>query len=158
MKAFKIPKIPNKSSRPKQSQMYRSKTQTQSFTSGTRKDSNKRSSNSKQFPSSKQASSSTKFWKPTLSTAYLATPRYSSGRKIGPLCGTVDRINKQQMGPLYCSRRFQDTVRYLFNYNTRPTTTKPCIVLLLSVRTLQVPWSGDLNLYSVLQWLWHILR
>ena len=35
MKAFKIPKIPNKSSRPKQSQMYRSETQTQSFTSGT---------------------------------------------------------------------------------------------------------------------------
>ena len=56
-------KYPNcqTSSRPKQSQTYRSKTQTQSFTSGIRKDFNKRSSNSKQFLSSKQASSSTKF-------------------------------------------------------------------------------------------------
>ena len=61
LKSFKIPKLPNKQSRPKQSQTYRSKTQTQSFTSGTRKDFNKRSSNSKQFPSSKQASSATKF-------------------------------------------------------------------------------------------------
>ena len=60
-KAFKIPKLPNKQSRPKHSQMYRSKTQIQSSTSGTRKDFNKRSSNAKQFPSSKQASSSTKF-------------------------------------------------------------------------------------------------
>ena len=33
-----------------------------------------------------------------------------------------------------------------------------CIVLLLSVRTLQVPWSGDLDLYFAFQWLWHILR
>ena len=53
----------------------------------------------------------TKFWKPTLSTAYLTTLRYSSGRKIGPLWGTMWRINKQQMGPLYCSKRFQDTIQ-----------------------------------------------
>ena len=39
----------------------------------------------------------------------------------------------------------------------RPTTTKPCIVLLY-VRTRQVPWLGDLDLYFVLQWLWHIWR
>ena len=51
-RAFKIPELPNMSYRPKQSQTYRSKTQTQSFTSGTRKEFNKRSSNSKQFPSS----------------------------------------------------------------------------------------------------------
>ena len=61
LKSFKIPKLLNKQSRPNQSQTYRSKTQTQSFTSCTRKDFNKRSSNSKLFPSSKQASSSTKF-------------------------------------------------------------------------------------------------
>ena len=78
---FKRPRQPNKSSRPKQSQPYRSKTQNQSFTSSTRRDYSKRSSNTKQFPSSKHSSSSTKFWKPTLSTAYL-TPRYSSERKI----------------------------------------------------------------------------
>ena len=58
---FKRPRQLNKSSRPKQNQLYRSKTQTQSFKSGTRKDFNKRSSNMKQFPSSKHASSSTKF-------------------------------------------------------------------------------------------------
>ena len=56
----------------------------------------KRSSNTKQFPSSKHASSSTKFWKPTLSTTYLTMPRYSSGRKIGPLCGTMVRIKNNK--------------------------------------------------------------
>ena len=35
----------------------------------------------------------------------------------------------------------------------RPTTIKPCIVLLLNVRTLQVPWLGDLDLYFTLYWL-----
>ena len=40
----------------------------------------------------------------------------------------------------------------------RPTTTKPCIVLLLDVLTWQVCWPGALDLYFVLQWLWHILR
>ena len=59
--AFKRPRQPSKPSRPKQSQLYRSKTPSQSFTSGTRKDFSKRSSNSKQFPSSKHTSSSTKF-------------------------------------------------------------------------------------------------
>ena len=32
------------------------------------------------------------------------------------------------------------------------------VVLLLDVLTRQVPWPGDLDLYFVLQWLWHILR
>ena len=41
IRSFIIPKLPNKQSGPKQSQTYRSKTQTQSFTSSTRKDSNK---------------------------------------------------------------------------------------------------------------------
>ena len=39
----------------------------------------------------------------------------------------------------------------------RHTTTKPCLVLLLDVLTLQVPWPGDLNLYFALHWLWHTL-
>ena len=47
------------------------------------------------FPQdSKHASSSTKFWNPTLSTAHLATARCSSGRKIGLLCGTMGRVNR----------------------------------------------------------------
>ena len=37
----------------------------------------------------------------------------------------------------------------------RPSTTKPCIVLLLDVLTRQVPWSGDLDLYFAFQWLTH---
>ena len=57
---FKIPKIPTRLSRTKQTQPYRPKTQTQSITSSNRKDFMKKSSNSKQFPSSKMASSSTK--------------------------------------------------------------------------------------------------
>ena len=65
-----------------------------------KKDFPKRSSNIKQFPSSKPASSSTKFWKPTLSTAYLTTPRFSSGRKIGPLSVIMGRVNSKQMSSL----------------------------------------------------------
>ena len=58
-RAFKIPKLLNKPSRHKQTQLYRPKTQT--LASSTRKDFLKRSSNSKQFTSSKLAFSSTKF-------------------------------------------------------------------------------------------------
>ena len=76
----------------KKNQLYRSKNQSQSFMSNTKKDFPKRSNNIKQFPSSKHVSSSTKFWKPILSTAYPTTPRFSSGRKIGLLCGTMGRI------------------------------------------------------------------
>ena len=47
-----------------------------------------------------------------LSTAYLVTPRYSSVRKIVPLCGTMGRINTKQMGPLYRTKLFQDTIQF----------------------------------------------
>ena len=80
--------------------------------SNTRKDFSKRSSDVRQFPSSKPALSSTKFWKPTLFTAYLTTSRFSSGRKIDQLCGTVGRINLKQMGPLYRPERFQDPIQF----------------------------------------------
>ena len=73
--------------------------------SNTRKDFPKKSSNVRQSPSSKPASSSTKFWKPTLSTAYLTTSGYSNGRKISPFCGTVGRINLKRIGSLYRPRR-----------------------------------------------------
>ena len=33
------------------------------------------------------------------------------GWKIGPLCGIMGKIDRQQMGPLYCSKRFQDTIQ-----------------------------------------------
>ena len=89
-----------------------SKTHSQSFMSSTKKDFSKRCSNTKQFPSFKHASSSTEFWKPTLSTAYLTMSGYSSGRKIGLLCGTMGRINTKQMGLLYRMRRFQDSIQF----------------------------------------------
>ena len=47
----------------------------------------------------------------TLSTAHLATARYSSGRKVGPLCGTMGRTDRQQMGPFYRPKWFQDTIQ-----------------------------------------------
>ena len=40
----------------------------------------------------------------------------------------------------------------------RPTTTKPCIVLLLDVLTRWISWAGDFDLYFALQWLCHILH
>ena len=57
---FKRQKQPPKPSRPQQTQPYRPKSQTQSYSSS-RKEYAKRSENQKQFPSSKQASSFTKF-------------------------------------------------------------------------------------------------
>ena len=39
----------------------------------------------------------------------------------------------------------------------RPRIIKPCIVL-LNVRTPQVPWLGDLDLYFMPHWLLHLLR
>ena len=50
------------------------------------------------------------------------------------------------------------TLTFNISSTIRPTTTKPCIVLLLNVRTPQVPWLGDLDLYLVLHWLLHLLR
>ena len=100
---------PSKPSRPQQSSSFRPKGQTKSYPPN-RKDYSKRGGNQKQFPSSKQASSSTKFLSPTLSTASLATPRYSSGRKVGPFCGTMGRTDKQRMGPLYRPKRVQDPI------------------------------------------------
>ena len=58
---FRKPRQPTKSFRSSQNQPYRSKNQSQSCMSNTRKDFSKRSSNVRQFPSSKPALSSTKF-------------------------------------------------------------------------------------------------
>ena len=108
---FKRPRQPKKPSRPKQTQPYRPKSQSHSLSSGTRKDYSKRSDKTKQFRSSKHASSCTKFWNPTLSTDWLTTTRHSSGRKVGPFCGTMGRVNTQKMCPLYHSKWFQDTIQ-----------------------------------------------
>ena len=49
----------------------------------------------------------------------------------------------------------QFTLRFQIFLTIRPTTTKPCIVLLLDVLTRQVSWSNGLDLYFALQWLTH---
>ena len=48
---------------------------------------------------------------PTLSTASPTTPRHSSGRKVGPFCGTKRRIDRQQVGPLYRLKQVQDPIQ-----------------------------------------------
>ena len=84
-----------------------------------------------QFPSSKLASSSIKFWKSTLTTAYLTMSRHSSGRKIGPLCRTVGRIDSKQMVPLYRPRRFQDLSQFpspsIYSSNSSDSVFLPII-------------------------------
>ena len=49
------------------------------------------------------------------------------------------------------------TVSVLINYNST-TTIIPCMTHLPDLLTLQVYWPSDLDLYFVLQWLWHNLR
>ena len=88
-------------------QPYSPKSQTQSYSSS-RKEYAKRSGNQKQFPSSKQAAQNSC---PTLSTASPTMSRHSSGRKVGPFCGTMGKIDRQQVGPLYRPKRVQDPIQ-----------------------------------------------
>ena len=37
--------------------------------------------------------------------------RHSSGRKVGPFCGTMGRIDRQQVGPLYHLKWVQDPIK-----------------------------------------------
>ena len=90
----------------------------------------KRSSNSKQFLSSKMASSSTKLWKPTLSTASLTESGHSSGRNNG-------KIDRQQTGPLYCSRRFQDTIQVDSSFIVSSNKTESIFLTVASRRDRQ---------------------
>ena len=100
--SFRKPKPPAKSLRPKIYQPYKPRTQSKSFAPfeiiavPVR-----RASNSQQFPSSKPAYSSTKFLKPSLSTACISSSKYTSGMKIGLLCGTLGRNKSKGMGPSY---------------------------------------------------------
>ena len=48
---------------------------------------------------------------PTFSTASHTTSRHSSGRKVGPFCGTMGRIDRQQVGPLYHLKWVQDPIQ-----------------------------------------------
>ena len=52
--------------------------------------------------------------------------------------------------PIFCAPVPFTHFTSTFNISStiRPTTIKPCVVLLLNVRTLQVPWLGDLTYIS----------
>ena len=97
--------------RPKLKQSYRSKTQPQSTSSNTKKENIKRTGNIHQFSSSKPASSSTRLWRPALSTACTSVLGHPSGRTTGPFCGKMGGNYRQQMGPLYHTTRIQDTIQ-----------------------------------------------
>ena len=62
--------------------------------------------------------------------------------------------------PIFCAPMPSTHFTSTFNVSStlRPTTIKSRVVLLLNVRTLQVPLLGDLDLYFVLHWLLHLLR
>ena len=82
-------------------------------------------------------------------TLHSASPRYTD------LAGILTRWP----WPIFCAPVPFTHFTLTFNISStiRPTTIKPCIVL-LNVRTPQVPWLGDLDLYFVLHWFLHLLR
>ena len=77
-----------------------------------------------------------------------------------PKCTDSAGILTRWPWPIFCAPVPFTHFTSTFNISStiRPTTTKPCIVLLLNVRTPQVPWLGDLDLYFALHWLLHLLR
>ena len=88
------------------------------------------------------------------------TSSHQTLHSASPRCTDSAGILTRWPWPIFCApvpfTHFMST----FNISStlRPTTIKPYIVLLLNVRTLQVPWLGDLDLYFALHWLLHLLR
>ena len=80
---------------------------------------------------------------------------HSSSLRCTDLAGILTRWP----WPIFCTLVPFTHFTSTFNISStiRPTTIKPRIVL-LNVRTLQVPWLGDLDLYFALHWLLHFLR
>ena len=80
--------------------------------------------------------------------------------RSSPICTDLAGILTRWPWPIFCAPVPFTHFTSTFNISStiRPTTIKPCIVLLLNVRTLQVPWLGDLDLYFMLHWLLHLLR
>ena len=80
--------------------------------------------------------------------------------RSSPICTDLAGILTRWPWPIFCAPVPFTHFTSMFNISStiRPTTIKPCIVLLLNVRILQVPWLGDLDLYFTLHWLLHLLR
>ena len=72
-----------------------------------------------------------------------------------PICTDLAGILTRWPWPIFWAPVPFTHFTSMFNISStiRPTTIKPCIVLLLNVWTLQVPWLGDLDLYFTLHWL-----
>ena len=88
------------------------------------------------------------------------TSTHRTLHSASPRCTDSAGILTRWPWPIFCAPVPFTHFMATFNiFSTiRPTTIKPCIVLLLNVRTLQVPWLGDLDLYFALHWLLHLLH
>ena len=94
---------------------------------------------------------------------YLLKCKTSSHQTLhsaSPRCTDLAGILTRWPWPIFCAPVPFTHFTSTFNISStvRPTTIKPCIVLLLNVRTPQVPSLGDLDLYFALHWLLHLLR
>ena len=56
------------------------------------------------------------------------------GGKIGPLCGTLGKIDRQQMGPLYRLKWFQDTIQVNSSCIVSSNKTEPIFLTVTSKR------------------------
>ena len=87
------------------------------------------------------------------------TSNYQTLHSASPRCTDSAGNLTRWHWPIFCApvpfTHFTST--FSISSTIRPTTNKPCIVLLLNVRTLQVPWFDDLDLYFALHWLLHLL-
>ena len=88
------------------------------------------------------------------------TSSHQTLHSASPRCTDSTGILTRWSWPIFCAPVPFTHFTSTFNISStiRPTTNKPCIVPLLNVRTLQVPWLGDLDLYFTLHWLLHLLR
>ena len=87
------------------------------------------------------------------------TSSHQTLHSASPRCTDSAGILTRWPWPIFCApvpfTHFTSTLN--ISWTIRPTTIKPCIVLLLNVWTLQVPWLGDLDLYFALHWLLYLL-
>ena len=88
------------------------------------------------------------------------TSNHQTLLSASPRCTDSAGILTQCPWPIFCAPVPFTHFTSTFNISStiRHTTTKPCVVLFLNIRTLQVPWPGDLDLYFVLHWLFYLLR
>ena len=87
------------------------------------------------------------------------TSSHQTLHSASPICTDLAGILTRWPWPIFWAPVLFTHFTSTFNISStiRPTTIKPCIVLILNVRTLQVPWLGDLDLYFMLHWLLHLL-